>query len=209
MTKIEHARVEFWDLVIFVGVALAIATALHEDTLSVINESYRGHRPIGYKPKPKPLGLAADDSIPAVRARDLPRVGAPCALAMGTAAVSTSTSGPVPVARKTTDKSSTSSSTPPARSKLTAFKRTRPDIPRPIATPATSRPARAHKSTPSSATITVPSQATYYTRGAAMVAYHRTMQRGWRADACARALHPLDLNFLFVGYARYPTPSSP
>ncbi|KAG8684224.1 hypothetical protein FRC11_012437 [Ceratobasidium sp. 423] len=147
-TRIQDARAELWDLVIFAKVALAVMAALHEDTLKSLDECYRGHRPIGYKPKSKWLGLVVDDSIPAVRARDLPRAGTPRALTLKTAAISTSTSGPILMARKTTDKSSGTSSTSSSGLKSTTYKRHRLDIPRPIAAPIASRPVHPRQFAP-------------------------------------------------------------
>ncbi|KAF8695629.1 hypothetical protein RHS03_07981, partial [Rhizoctonia solani] len=69
--KAERARNEMWDLIIFVRVAQAIMGALHEDTLRGLDESYVGHRPAGYRPRTKWLGLATEHLVPAVRARDL------------------------------------------------------------------------------------------------------------------------------------------
>ncbi|GAB1527072.1 hypothetical protein RhiTH_010247 [Rhizoctonia solani] len=69
--KAERVRNEMWDLIIFVRVAQAIMGALHEDTLRGLDESYVGHRPAGYRPRMKWLGLATEHVVPAVRARDL------------------------------------------------------------------------------------------------------------------------------------------
>ncbi|KAG8727172.1 hypothetical protein FRC11_013773 [Ceratobasidium sp. 423] len=172
--KIQDARAELWDLVIFVKVALAVMAALHEDTLNNLDESYRGHRQPSYKPKSKWLGLVVDESTPAVRARDLPRAGAPRPVTVKTAAVSNSIPGPIRMTRKTTDSSSASSSTSPSGLKSTAYKHARPGVPRPTPAPVTSRPTRAHAPISSS----IPSQATYYAQCAAMAAYQRTMQQG-------------------------------
>ncbi|KAG8723228.1 hypothetical protein FRC11_002520, partial [Ceratobasidium sp. 423] len=101
--KLSDARGEMWDLIIFVRVARAIMAVLHEDTLGSLDESYRGHRPVGFKSKSKWLGLRVDESVPALRARDLPRAGAPRAVSAKTTGTSTSTSGPVPMSRKTSD----------------------------------------------------------------------------------------------------------
>ncbi|KAH7341699.1 hypothetical protein B0J17DRAFT_704270 [Rhizoctonia solani] len=75
--KLEDARSEMWDLVIFARVSQAVMAALHEDTLRRLDETYCGHRPAGYKPKPKWFGLGGDESTPPVRARDLPRAKSP------------------------------------------------------------------------------------------------------------------------------------
>ncbi|KAG8754569.1 hypothetical protein FRC11_006591, partial [Ceratobasidium sp. 423] len=75
--KLSNVRGDIRDLVIFVRVSRAIMAALHEDTLGSLDESYRGHRPAGFKPKFKWLGLRVDESVPALRARDLPRASAP------------------------------------------------------------------------------------------------------------------------------------
>ncbi|EUC54592.1 hypothetical protein RSOL_057890 [Rhizoctonia solani AG-3 Rhs1AP] len=112
--SLTDARHELWDLVIFVRVALAVMTALHKDTLSVLDEVYHGHRPPGYQPKRKWLGLGVEHLTAPIRARDLPRAKAPRAIG---AAVATSTSGPVRMARKTSDKPSISSSSNSSGSK--------------------------------------------------------------------------------------------
>ncbi|KDN48646.1 hypothetical protein RSAG8_02633, partial [Rhizoctonia solani AG-8 WAC10335] len=101
--KVENARGEMRGLVIFVRVALAIMVALHEDTLRHLDESYRGHRPAVYKPKSKWFGLTTDDSVPPVLARDLPRAKSPRAVGLKPNGTPTSTSGPVPMARKISD----------------------------------------------------------------------------------------------------------
>ncbi|KAG8731436.1 hypothetical protein FRC11_004171 [Ceratobasidium sp. 423] len=94
--KLSDARGEMWDLIIFVRVARAIMAALYEDALGSLDKSYRGHRPAGFKPKFKWLRLRVDESVPALRARDLPRAGAPRAVGAKITSTSTSTSGPVP-----------------------------------------------------------------------------------------------------------------
>ncbi|CAE6410815.1 unnamed protein product [Rhizoctonia solani] len=131
--KMKDARGEMWDLVIFVRVAIAIMTALREDTLGSLDESYRGHRPAGFKSKSKSkwLGLQVDESTPALRARDLPGAKAPRAVGIKTP--STSTSGPVLMSRKTTDGTSSSSSSGSSGSKSSTHKRC--DAPRPIPGP--------------------------------------------------------------------------
>ncbi|KAG8697480.1 hypothetical protein FRC11_015053, partial [Ceratobasidium sp. 423] len=53
--KVDDAREEMWDLVIFVKVALAVMAALHEDTPCRLHESYGERRPAGYKPRWSPL----------------------------------------------------------------------------------------------------------------------------------------------------------
>ncbi|KDN44167.1 hypothetical protein RSAG8_05640, partial [Rhizoctonia solani AG-8 WAC10335] len=104
--KLENARSEMWDLVIFVRVALAVMAALHEDTLRNLDESYYGHRPVGYKPKSKWLGLGVEHATAPVRARDLARAKAP--RPMG-AATSRSTFGPARMTKKVSEKPSISS----------------------------------------------------------------------------------------------------
>ncbi|KAJ1307691.1 hypothetical protein OPQ81_001782 [Rhizoctonia solani] len=93
--KLEDARGEMWDLVIFVRVALAVMAALHEDTLCSLDEFYRGHRPVGYKPKPKWFGLRTDDCIPPILARDLPRAKACRAVGIKASTALTSNSGTI------------------------------------------------------------------------------------------------------------------
>ncbi|KDN48738.1 hypothetical protein RSAG8_02725, partial [Rhizoctonia solani AG-8 WAC10335] len=114
--KVENARGEMRGLVIFVRVALAIMAALHEDTLRHLDESYRGHRSAGYKPKPKWFGLTTDDSVPPVLARDLPRAKSPRAVGLKPNGTPASTCGPAPMDRKISDESSTSASSSGSKS---------------------------------------------------------------------------------------------
>ncbi|KAJ1307610.1 hypothetical protein OPQ81_001705 [Rhizoctonia solani] len=120
--ELKNVRNELWDLVIFVRVATTVMAALHGETLSNLDESYRGHRPLDYKPKPKWLGLGTDDSSSPIRARDLPGAQPPRAVGVK-ATTSTLGYGPVPMARKASGESSAPSSSDSLGAKSKAHKR--------------------------------------------------------------------------------------
>ncbi|KAH7335585.1 hypothetical protein B0J17DRAFT_720129 [Rhizoctonia solani] len=169
--KMENARGEMWDLVTFVRVALAVMAALHEDTLCSLDESYTGHRPAGYQPDSKWLGLGANHPVPPRRARDLPRAKTPRAVGVKAIAVPASAYGPTVMTRKISDEPATSTSYS-SRSKSSARKRL------PLPSSSARRSTRVPHSIPSSAPKSAPSQAAQYAQRAAMVAYHHNMQRG-------------------------------
>ncbi|CCO36633.1 hypothetical protein BN14_10775 [Rhizoctonia solani AG-1 IB] len=115
--KPERARSDMWDLVVFVRVAQAIMGALHYETLRELDKSYAGHRPAGYKPESKWLGLGTEHKARPIRARDLPQAG--CPRSMGVNAVrSTTNPEPVWIARKATDESWTTHSSVSSGRKL-------------------------------------------------------------------------------------------
>ncbi|CUA77343.1 hypothetical protein RSOLAG22IIIB_12694 [Rhizoctonia solani] len=116
--KPESARSEMWDLVVFVRVALAVMSGLHQDTLRQLDESYCGHRPAGYKPARKWLGLGAGCSVRPVRARDLPRAKAPRTVG---AVISKSGFAPVGMSKQASGQPSISSGS--SGSKASSYKR--------------------------------------------------------------------------------------
>ncbi|EUC54532.1 hypothetical protein RSOL_055890 [Rhizoctonia solani AG-3 Rhs1AP] len=115
--KLESARSEMWDLVVFVRVALVVMAALHEDTLRELDESYHGHRPAGYKPERKWHGLGVEHATAPVRARDVARARASRA---GLVVVSESMSGPIRMVKQTSDNPSMSSGS--SGSKYSSYK---------------------------------------------------------------------------------------
>ncbi|KEP50686.1 hypothetical protein V565_075540 [Rhizoctonia solani 123E] len=165
----ENARSEMRDLVIFVRLAMTVMAALHEDTLRYLDDSYRGHRPAGYKPKSKWFGLGTDNTVPAVLARDLPRARSPRAVAGKPSAAPSSTSRPVLMARKTSEESSKTSSSSGSKST-----HKRPALPAPIA-PCSNSP---YGFAPSPIPMAASSPTAYYAQCAAMAAYYQAMQQG-------------------------------
>ncbi|EUC54589.1 hypothetical protein RSOL_057860 [Rhizoctonia solani AG-3 Rhs1AP] len=163
-----NARSEMRELVIFVRVALAVMAALHEDTLCYLDDSYRGHRPAGYKPEIKWFGLRTDDTVPAVLARDLPRARSPRAFNLKPSAPSTD-SKPVLMARKSSEESSKSSSSSGSKST-----HKRPVLPSLVAPRFNSQ----YGFVPSPVTMVPSNQAVYYAQCAAMAAYYHAMQQG-------------------------------
>ncbi|KEP46783.1 hypothetical protein V565_181780 [Rhizoctonia solani 123E] len=115
--KPESARSELWDLVVFVRVALAVMAALHEVTLRELDESYHGHRPAGYKPERKWLGLGVEHVTAPVRARDILRAKASRA---AFTVVSKSMSGPIRMTKQTSADPSMSSGS--SGSKYSSYK---------------------------------------------------------------------------------------
>ncbi|CAE6366018.1 unnamed protein product [Rhizoctonia solani] len=63
--KVADAREELRNLSTFIRVAL------HEDKLQALDETYMGHRPAGYKPKPLGLGFGTEHTTSLVWASDL------------------------------------------------------------------------------------------------------------------------------------------
>jgi hypothetical protein len=147
------------DLIIFVRVARAIMAALHEDTLQALDQSYAGHRPSDYKPKPKWLGLGTEHPVCSIRACDLPGAKPPRPVPPKSTGA---TSGPISMARNNTDNSSASST-----SGSKSYK--------PIGTLPRTRRTRQREHIPLSV---APSPAVYYAQCAATAAYYQTLQRG-------------------------------
>ncbi|KAH7341684.1 hypothetical protein B0J17DRAFT_626153 [Rhizoctonia solani] len=138
-----------------------------------LDETYCGHRPAGYKPKPKWFGLGGDESTPPVRARDLPRAKSPRAVGVKASSAPNSSSGPVLMARNASDKSSSTSSSGSSGPKSSARK---PTIPRcTMSVPVTSRPTGPYEFV---LPMAAPPQAAYYAQRAAMAGYYRSMQQG-------------------------------
>ncbi|CAE6379746.1 unnamed protein product [Rhizoctonia solani] len=163
--KAADVREELGSLIVFVRVARAVMGALHEDTLRALDETYVGHRPAGYKPKTKWLGFGTEHTTPSVRACDLPGARVPHP---ANPKSSPPSSGPVSMARKDSDSSSSSPSFEPK--------------PAPRKRPAAHRhplpyghPTHTCEFVPS---LAASNQAVLYAQRMAAAAYYQTLQQG-------------------------------